>query len=113
MVTRVGFEPVIPKFIATAVTVTQCNRNQSPARFSRKRPQRQRCAETFGAEARINIKFGTGRLIASSKKPANGGLSSDFAEKVSSDGTGWLAQQCRWRPALPVFPANREFYREF
>jgi hypothetical protein len=26
---------------------------------------------------------------------------------------GWLAQQCRWRPALLVFPANREFYREF
>jgi len=26
---------------------------------------------------------------------------------------GWLAQQCRWPPALPVFPANREFYREF
>jgi hypothetical protein len=25
----------------------------------------------------------------------------------------WLAQQCRWPPALPVFPANREFYREF
>ena len=24
----------------------------------------------------------------------------------------WLAQQCRWPPALPVFPANREFYRE-
>jgi hypothetical protein len=24
-----------------------------------------------------------------------------------------LAQQCRWPPALPVFPANREFYREF
>jgi hypothetical protein len=29
------------------------------------------------------------------------------------DWTGWLAQQCRWHPALPVFPANREFYREF
>ena len=27
--------------------------------------------------------------------------------------TGWLATQCRWSPALPVFPANREFYREF
>ena len=26
---------------------------------------------------------------------------------------GWLATQCRWPPALPVFPANREFYREF
>ena len=25
----------------------------------------------------------------------------------------WLAQQCRWPPALPVFPANREFYRVF
>jgi hypothetical protein len=25
----------------------------------------------------------------------------------------WLAQQCSWPPALPVFPANREFYREF
>jgi hypothetical protein len=25
----------------------------------------------------------------------------------------WLAQQCRWPPALPVFPANREFCREF
>ena len=25
----------------------------------------------------------------------------------------WLGQQCRWPPALPVFPANREFYREF
>ena len=22
-------------------------------------------------------------------------------------------QQCGWPPALPVFPANREFYREF
>jgi len=29
------------------------------------------------------------------------------------DRTGWLAPQCRWPPALPVFPANREFYREF
>jgi hypothetical protein len=28
------------------------------------------------------------------------------------DRTGWLAQQCSWPPALPVFPANREFYRE-
>jgi hypothetical protein len=25
----------------------------------------------------------------------------------------WLAQQCRLPPALPIFPANREFYREF
>ena len=25
----------------------------------------------------------------------------------------WLAQQCRWPPALPGFPANWEFYREF
>jgi len=25
----------------------------------------------------------------------------------------WLAQQCRRPPAPPVFPANREFYREF
>ena len=25
----------------------------------------------------------------------------------------WLAQQCRWHPALPVFPANREKNREF
>jgi hypothetical protein len=33
--------------------------------------------------------------------------------KISRARTGWLAQQCRWPPALPVFPANREFYREF
>jgi hypothetical protein len=25
----------------------------------------------------------------------------------------WLAQQCVSLPALPGFPANREFYREF
>jgi hypothetical protein len=31
----------------------------------------------------------------------------------SGDRTGWLAQQRRWPPTLPVFPANREFYREF
>jgi hypothetical protein len=29
------------------------------------------------------------------------------------DWTGWLATQCRWSHALPAFPANREFYREF
>jgi hypothetical protein len=25
----------------------------------------------------------------------------------------WLAPQCRCHPALPNFPANRDFYREF
>ena len=25
----------------------------------------------------------------------------------------WLGQQCRWHPAQPVFPASRDFYREF
>jgi hypothetical protein len=97
----------------TTNPVTQCNQNQSPARFSRKRPQRQRHAETFGTMPRLNIKFGTRRLIASGKEPAHSGLSCDFAGKSSSDRTGWLAQQCRRSPALPVFPANREFYREF
>ena len=28
------------------------------------------------------------------------------------EGPDWLAPQCRWHPALLVFPANREFYRE-
>jgi hypothetical protein len=36
-----------------------------------------------------------------------------MVEKISGDRTGWLATQCRWSPALPIFPANREFYREF
>jgi hypothetical protein len=24
----------------------------------------------------------------------------------------WLVTQCSWHPALPIFPANREFYKE-
>jgi hypothetical protein len=33
--------------------------------------------------------------------------------KIDNFCEGWLATQCRWPPALPIFPANREFYREF
>jgi hypothetical protein len=94
--------------VFTDKPVTQCNRTQSPARFSRKRPQCRRWAEISGTADRINIKFGTRRLFA-----ATGGLPSDIVGKISRARTGWLAQQCRWPPALPVFPANREFYREF
>src|SRR5262249_40839319 len=36
-----------------------------------------------------------------------------FGRAQPTDQTWWLAWQCRWPPALPVFPANREFYREF
>jgi hypothetical protein len=32
---------------------------------------------------------------------------------ISRSVTGWLATQCRWSAALPIFPAYREFYREF
>ena len=39
--------------------------------------------------------------------------SGDIVVKISRDRTGWLATQCRWSPAPPIFPANREFYREF
>jgi hypothetical protein len=31
--------------------------------------------------------------------------------KISRDRTGWLAPQCRWSPALPALPANREFFK--
>ena len=51
--------------------------------------------------------------LAGRKKPTNGGLPRDIVGKISRDRTGWLGQQCREPPALPVFPANREFYREF
>ena len=46
-------------------------------------------------------------------KPASGELVRNVEEKISKDGTGWLAPQCKLSPALPAFPANREFYREF
>jgi hypothetical protein len=39
--------------------------------------------------------------------------SCDIEVKFTRDRTAWLARQCRCPPALPVFPANREFYREF
>jgi hypothetical protein len=40
-------------------------------------------------------------------------LPSDIVGEISGDRTWWLAWQCSLLPALPVFPANREFYREF
>ena len=33
--------------------------------------------------------------------------------KIDNFCEGWLATQCRWSPALSIFPANREFNREF
>jgi hypothetical protein len=37
----------------------------------------------------------------------NGGLTAKLQKP------DWLATQCRWSHALPIFPANREFYRKF
>jgi hypothetical protein len=47
------------------------------------------------------------------KGPERAGFFGSCLSPNNSDRTGWLAQQCRWSPALPVFPANREFNREF
>ena len=47
------------------------------------------------------------------KKSRIGGLPRRNSLSIRRDWTGWLAQQRSWPPALPVFPANREFYREF
>jgi hypothetical protein len=33
--------------------------------------------------------------------------------KIDNFCESWLATQCRWPPAPSVFPAIREFYREF
>jgi hypothetical protein len=40
------------------------------------------------------------------------GISELFGGAISRDYTGWLATQWCTHPALPVFPANREFNRE-
>jgi hypothetical protein len=49
-----------PSLIARPAT--QCNRTQSPARFSRNRPISRKCAEIFGGVSGENINFGTRRL---------------------------------------------------
>ena len=67
----------------------------------------------FRHSGRVNHQIRNAETLRRRKKPANGGLHCGVIGKISGDRTGWLAQQCRWPPALPVFPANREFYREF
>jgi hypothetical protein len=57
--------------------------------------------------------IGNVETLPQGTKSANSGLSCDIGVKLTRDRTAWLAPQCRSRPALPDFPANREFYREF
>ncbi len=63
-----------------------------------------------------NGRAGEFRRIKFETRERRGGRRSRvfFANDRSlGDRIWWLAQQCRWPPALPVFPANREFYRDF
>ena len=53
------------------------------------------------------------RLAGLSTSAARAAFFNGWVKSKSGDRTGWLAQQWGWPPALPVFPANREFYREF
>jgi hypothetical protein len=67
----------------------------------------------FRSTASWEVEFVTQRKMDEFKKRRIGGVLGGNSLGIWRDWTGWLAQQCKSPPALPVFPANREFYREF
>jgi len=77
----------------TESPATQCDQTQSPLNFSGKRELCRRWAETFGTTAQRIFKLGIQRLLASGKKPTNGGLSRKIEAKISTKRTGWLTKQ--------------------
>ena len=55
----------------------------------------------------------TETLRPKQRSPLTAGFFETLYGKSLDAETGWLGLKCRYAPALPGFPANREFYREF
>jgi len=91
----------------------ESTRRREIKRGYRKRAKRRHPWRLSGKTRVLVLKFGSVRDSPIAQKAWQRALYRLFGRAQPRDRTWWLARQCRWPPALPVFPANREFYREF